>query len=441
MPNQKKDLDDLKELLDQENPKRKRRMGVMVLVVLLALAAGGLWFWWTPSGASTQVNFRTNTVSQGDLQVLVSATGTLEPVVQVDVGTEVSGTIQTIKVDFNDPVRKGQVLAVLDTTKLEAQREQAAASLGVSEAELKSAQAGASEARIDLERLNKAYKLSKGRLPSRQDLDAAQAAFDKAQAQVSLYEASLRKAAASLKAYETDLQKAVIKSPIDGMVLNRKVEPGQTVAASLEAPVLFVLAENLANMKLCVSVDEADVGQIAEGQKATFVVDAYPDRRFPAHITQVRYAPQEEDGVVTYDCILEVNNSELLLRPGMTATADIVTVEVKDATLVPNVALRFKPQASDARGQAVEKNSGGNILSKIMPRPPRRNKERKAGGNGTSSPKSETASKGTVWVLQNNQPLAVPVGLGPNDGLKTQIVAGGLRPGQQVIIGQETLAK
>lgn len=432
------DTDDLKEVLDLGPKRPKWRRRVIILLIILLLGAGGAWFWQKPTKATAKVAFRTAEAARGDLEVLVSATGSLEPVVQVDVGTEVSGTIRSIKVDFNDLVKKGQVLAILDTSKLEAQRDQAAASLAVAQAELENARAGANEAKIDLERQQKAFEMSKGRLPSRQTIDSSQAAYDKAQAQVSVYQANLTKARASLKAYESDLEKAVVKSPINGLVLDRKVEPGQTVAASLEAPVLFTLAENLVNMKLCVAVDEADVGRVKEGQRATFVVDAYPDRRFPAKITQVRFAPQDEDGVITYDCILEVNNRDLLLRPGMTATADIVTVEVKDALLVPNMALRFKPDMPGQNKVTPKENSGGSILSKIMPRPPRR-RSNKNNGNGAAPAASgagQAAAQGTVWVIRDQQPTAVKVGLGASDGVKTQITSGDLKPGQPVIIGQ-----
>jgi HlyD family secretion protein len=351
------------------------------------------------------------------------------------VGTEVSGTIRSVNADFNDTVKKGQVLAVLDTDKLEAQRDQAKAALAVSRAELENARAGASEAKINFERLQRAFDASHGRLPSRQDLDGARAALDKASAQVGVAKANISKSEASLKGYESDLDKAIIRSPIDGLILDRQVEPGQTVAASLQAPILFTLAENLTNMSLYVAVDEADVGQVSEGQRATFVVDAYPDKRFPARISQVRFAPKEASGVVTYECILEVDNSDLLLRPGMTATADIVTAEVRDAVLAPNVALRFTPTGLE-RPDAAQAQPGASFISKIMPGPRRR--PRPQGQNG-KTPKGKAGPK--LWVLEDGRPVARPVTTGPSDGVKTQIVRGDVAPGQTVVIGQEEAVK
>ena len=371
-------------------------------------------------------------MTKGDLEVIVSATGTLEPVTQVDVGSEVSGTLLTVEADFNDSVKKGQILARLNTTKLEAQRDQAKAALAVAQAELQSAQAAAKESKVNLERLKNTFEKSGGRLPSRQDLDAAQATYDKALAQVNMAKATIVKSQASLKAYESDLDKAIIKSPIDGLILDRQVEPGQTVAASLSAPVLFTLAENLTNMKLSVSVDEADVGQVKEGQRATFVVDAYPAKKFPAQITQVRFAPQENDGVITYDCILEVDNSSLLLRPGMTATADIVTIEVKGAVLAPNSALRFSPALPEPTVQGADNKSDQGFISKIMPRPSRRQRPQK--NNGDKTVNKESAK---VWILEGDRPVPKPVTVGPSDGVNTQIISDDIQPGARVIIGQE----
>ncbi len=435
MSDRNEDSNDLNEILDLERPGRKWPKRLILILILLAAAGAGLWYFNRPAGVSASISFRTAEATKGGLEVIVSATGTLEPVVQVDVGTEVSGTIRSVEADFNDSVKKGQILARLDTTKLEAQRDQAKASLAVVKAELMNARAGAAEAEVKLARLKKTYEASGGRLPSRQDLDAAQASYDKALAQVAMAKANITKAEASLKAYESDLDKTIIRAPIDGLILDRQVEPGQTVAASLQAPVLFTLAENLTGMSLCVSVDEADVGQVKEGQRATFVVDAYPDKKFPARITQVRFAPQEESGVITYECILQVDNSDLLLRPGMTATADIVTVEVKDALLVPNSALRFKPTLPQAPAAGEAKPDQG-FISKIMPGPRRRRRPQKQNSNGPGN-----GAETKVWVLEDDRPIPKPVTLGPSDGVRTQVIEGDIEPGALVIIGQEAKAE
>ncbi len=431
MPNDKDPSDDLQEILDRERARSRWPWVAVLVLAVLAAGAGGLWYFLSPSATVAQVRFRTADVARGDLEVIVSATGTLKPVNQVDVGSELSGTIRSVRVDFNDAVTRGQVLAELDTDKLEAQRDQARASLDVSRAELENARAGADEARINLERLERAFEASGGRLPSRQDLDAARAAHDKARAQVNVARANIARSEAALKGFESDLGKAIIRSPIDGLVLNRQVEPGQTVAASLQAPILFTLAETLTGMDLSVAVDEADVGEVREGLPATFVVDAYPERRFPARIRQVRFAPQEVSGVVTYECILEVDNQDLLLRPGMTATADIVTTEVKGAVLVPNLALRFTPTGIDAPA-ARQESSGGSFISRLMPGPPRTFRPR-----SPNDPAGKDAGGARVWVLESGRPAPRTVVVGPSDGVHSQILSGDIAPGQAVITGQE----
>jgi HlyD family secretion protein len=384
--------------------------------------------------------FETEPVRKGRLKVTVSATGTLKPVNQVDVGTEVSGIIREVLVDFNDPVKKGQTLARIDASQLQAQKLQSEASLEVAKAEYVKAQTDVDEAKSNLERLKKAYRLSNGKVPAKQDLDTAEAKYQVALAQVEVAKANIIKAEAVLEANISELAKATIYSPITGIVLNRSVETGQTVAASLQAPVLFTLAENLTNMMLYVSVDEADVGQIKEAQSAEFIVDAYPDKTFPAQITQVRFAPQTENGVVTYQCLLKVDNSDLLLRPGMTATADILVQDERDALLVPSAALRFTPSQQtyslSGRGrQEAGRNERSSILSKLFPRPGHGNRGSRSSGEAV---KPEAAK---VWIVQNGRSLPVLVQTGASDGINTRIVSGDLKPGLQVIVGMIQEAK
>jgi len=238
-------------------------------------------------------------------------------------------------------------------------------------------------------------------------------------------------AEATLTLHLTDLAKTEIRSPINGIVLTRTVEPGQTVAASLQAPVLFSLAENLAQMELHVDVDEADVGKIAAGQEAAFTVDAYPDRKYPAVITQVRFGAKTTSGVVTYETILEVDNSDHSLRPGMTATADITVEKVSDALLVPNAALRFVPKGLEsARGG----RGSGSVLSKLMPHPPQRARKAKESKGG---PKGRQK----VWTLVDGQATAVVVTIGLTDGSATQILDGDLQAGMELILGEESIKK
>ena len=233
-------------------------------------------------------------------------------------------------------------------------------------------------------------------------------------------------ARATLGGNETELGKAEIRSPIDGLVLQRQIEPGQTVAASLQAPVLFTLAEDLAQMELIVAVDEADVGKIAEGQQAEFTVDAYPEREFPAHITQVRFAPQTIEGVVTYETVLSVDNSELLLRPGMTATAVITVQQLHGVTLVPNAALRFTPAE-----KKVERSSGGGVFGALFRRPHSNRRNADVDKNGGKK----------VWLLRDGQPEAVTVKTGPSDGKFTELRSDTVKPGQLVVIDTVTAKK
>jgi len=271
--------------------------------------------------------------------------------------------------------------------------------------------------------------LSGGKVPSQYDLDGAEAALARAQADEAGAKAQVTKAQATLKAEETDLAKTVIRSPINGIVLSRDVEPGQTVAASLQAPVLFTLAEDLTKMELHVDVDEADVGRVKEGQEATFTVDAYPEETFPARITQVRYSSQNTDGVVTYETVLEVDNSKLLLRPGMTATADMTVQKVADAILVSNAALRFTPPVrNDIKKE--KRPDGGTVMGKLMPRPPR--PQKKSSNNHPDTAGTNTNRR--VWTLNAGHLVPIPVRTGATDGIMTEILEGDIVPGMELVV-------
>lgn len=392
---------------------RKRRflwIGAAVVALAAALAAWGL------KGDGEAVAYKTQPVTQGDLKVTVTATGNLEPTNQVDVGSELSGIVKAVEVDFNDVVKPGQVLARLDTSRLDAQAIQAKAALQAAEARVEQARATVTQTTADLGRLDHVRELSGGQVPSQADMDAAQAAKARADADLASARAQVAQARGTLDGIETDLGKTVIRSPIRGIVLKRSVEPGQTVAASLQAPVLFTLAEDLAHMELHVDVDEADVGQVAQGQSATFSVDAYPERSFPAQVTQVRYGSETVGGVVTYETVLEVDNADLSLRPGMTATADISVETVTGALLVPNAALRFAPPAQPQAEQGKR-----SLLSRMFPRPPR----------AVRTPNDGKGQR--VWVLKDGEPAPVRVTTGATDGSRTRILTGDLTAGMKVI--------
>ena len=420
---------DLKKILALDPPAGKHKYLKRLLVWgLLLLVIIFLIFQWGIRQNGSAMEYKTMEAQRGDLTVTVTATGNLEPTNQVDVGTEVSGTVEYVGVDYNDVVKAGQVLARLDTTKLEAQANFSRASVEFAQANLVQSQASLLEAKNNMERLVHVRQLSGGKLPSVQEFDAAEAALKRSQANETMILAEIAKAEANTKVDETDLKKAIIISPINGVVLVRSVEPGQTVASSLQAPVLFTLAEDLAKMELHIYVDEADVGQVKEGQQATFTVDAYPNRTFPAHITQVRYCAKSAEGVVTYLTVLNVDNSDLSLRPGMTATADIVVQQVNNALLVPNAALRYAPKQQKTK---TTNKSGGSLLSKLFPRPSRKRPKK----NYTSGSKKNQR----VWTLRNNQPTAIPVTTGATNGIMTKIISGELTPGLPVII--ESLIK
>jgi HlyD family secretion protein len=408
----------------EPSPQRPwRRWGkwlAAALVVLIAVYAV------SRREGAPKTEYSTEPVTRGPLTVTVTATGNLQPRNQVDIGSELSGTVRLVNVDVNDEVRRGEVLATLDTERLKAQVLQAESALASAQARVMQAVATAKEARANYQRLLKVRELSNNKLPSQQDLDVAEATVAQADGERAAAEASVAQARASLATIRTDLGKAEIRSPIDGVVLVRSVEPGQTVAASLQAPVLFTLAEDLKKMELHVAVDEADVGSVEVGQQASFTVDAFPSRTFEAKITQVHFASSDtkssssassqssatSTGVVTYETVLEVDNSDLLLRPGMTATAEIVTTRIDDALLVPNSALRFTPSSVSEANQATA-NRGP--LSALMPQfTPRR-----PGANQRDSARR----LGRVWVLEGREPVPVMIKPGATDGRNTEVLA------------------
>lgn len=401
-----------------QRPKSHRRLiWLGVLVALGALVWGYLQLKNRGTPAPT---YLTQPVSRGDLTVTVTATGTLAPTNQVDVGIEVSGTVKSVLVNFNDKVTVGEPLAQIDPTKLEAQVRQSTAALAAAKAKVLQIQSTVEEARNQLARLEHVRQMSGGKVPSQLELDGAKANAARARADLASAQASVDQTQAVLNANRNDLSKTVVRSPINGIVLNRNVEPGQTIAATFQAPVLFTLAENLTQMELQVDVDEADVGLVHAGQSAKFTVDAYPDREFDAKVTQVRFGSQTVSGVVTYKTILSVNNQDLLLRPGMTATAHIIVSQDTDALLVPNAALRFTP----APTSAVKANAG--FLANMIPRPP-------SAKPAAPEPMNHGVAQ-QVWILRDGTPEAVAVKVLRTDGIRTAIESSALTNGTPVII-------
>jgi len=371
---------------------------------------------------ATSAEYRTEPATRGELIVKVTATGKLQPLNKVDVGSEVSGLVESVFVDDNDYVEKGQVLARLDLSKLQDSVVNARATLASAEAVVLQAKATRQESEAGLARLRQVAELSGGKVPSKTELDTAEATLARSIANQAVADAAVRQCRATLSSSEINLSKASIRSPIDGVVLSRAVEPGQTVAASFQVATLFTLAEDLKQMKLEVDVAEADVGQVRDGQLATFRVDAYSTRRYEARIRRVSYGSQTTSGVVTYKTVLTVNNDDLTLRPGMTATAEITTVQHPDVLLVPNAALRFTPPASPAPGPQQ------GIVSRLLPGPPRI-ASRANGGNA----KNGKSGAGEVYVLQDGVPVAVPVTIGPSNGRLTEVTSSELATGTPVI--------
>ena len=392
----------------ESRPRRRNRLVIVALVVCAGLAA--VLFARPRSSAGRE--YETVTVERRNLVATVSATGRLEPTDQVDVGSEISGIMARVLADTNDRVARGQVLAVIDTTKLEQQTERSRAALLSAEAVLREAEATQSQARVDLLRFEEVHRLSDGRVPSRAELDAARAASLRADAAVKVAEAGVAESKASLRANEIDLEKSVIRSPIDGIVLERRVEPGQTVAASFQAPVLFTIGQDLSRMDLIVYVSEADVGRVEEGQTATFTVDAWPQSEFEATVRKVSFGSQTIENVVSYEAELEVDNQDRKLRPGMTATATIRVAEREDVLVVSNAALRFRPPAPTGTSRGFS----------FLPRPP--------GLDRSESPDEGTA----VHVLREDGLARVAVTAGLSDGQRTEVSAPELSEGAAVVV-------
>jgi HlyD family secretion protein len=351
--------------------------GIVVLIVLALV----LW----PRG--NRADYVTQAVSRGPLAVTVSATGTLQPRDQVDVGAEVSGRIDGLYVDYNDHVTKGEKLAKINTDQIEAQLEQSRAALATAQATLTQSS----------QNYPRTAALAKSNAASKQDLDNAHADLLRARANVNL-------AAAQVRANETLLSKATVYSPIDGVVLDRKVSRGQTVVAAMTTPVLFTLASDLSQMELDVDIDEADVGQVHQGQKASFTVDAYPGRAFDATLVSIHSAPKTVQGVVTYSGVLLVSNPKEMLKPGMTATAQITASRLADALLVPNAALRFVP----------------------------------AVGASNAPPAPNAQGQGRVWTLDRGSLKPHDLKLGATDGHVTQVVKGDITAGDEVVTDVKT---
>ena len=422
---------DIADLLGHDRPPAWwRRRSVWAGVLVLGLGAAGLW-WWNGQQAARQAPvYVTSPIERGNVTLTVTASGTLNPTRSVTIGSELSGTVSKVLVDVNDQVKKGQVLLELDRSKFEDTVNRSRAALSAAQAQLSLNEATVREARAALNRYEEVSRLSGGRVPSATELDTARATLARAVANVDNARALVTQARATLSTEETNLSKASIRSPIDGVVLVRSVDPGNAVAASLQAVTLFTLGEDLSHLTLQASVDEADVGSVKKGQSADFTVSAYPSRRYPAAVDRVSFGSTTSNNVVTYTTNLSVDNADLSLRPGMTATATIVATERKGVLLVPNTALRFTPSVAQAATPAA--SGGGSLMSRMMPRPPDATKRSKDAADSATA----TSGQHQIWVLNNGQPEAITVQTGISNGRQTEVSGDQLREGLAVITDQ-----
>jgi HlyD family secretion protein len=395
-------------------------------MLAIGLAIAGYMFF---SGErKAPVRYKTAPVTRGPLVSTVTATGSINPVTIVQVGSQVSGMIESLHADFNTVVKKGEVVARIDPFPYRARRDQAAANLANAKAAVMKARADLSLRKRELDR---AASLSKQQFVSQQELDTAVTAHEGAGAQLAVAEAAVKQAEAALEAAELDLKYTVIRSPIDGIVISRQVEAGQRVASSLQIPTLFLIAQDLMRMQVDANVSEADIGDIAIGKEAVFTVDAYPGEVFHGVVKQVRNAPISVQNVVTYDVVIGVMNKDLRLKPGMTANVSIVVARKDQVLRVPNSALRFVPPRSERPDAAAPPPASGTS----------------GPAGGTRKDQASSARDGNareanakVWRIgASGDPEPVPIQRGFSDGNATEVVSGPLAEGDQVIIGIETL--
>ncbi len=397
--------DDVRHVIGATAQPRWKRV-VWILLAVAAVIAAALLVARARRGAAAGAvpAFELAEARRGDVKVTVTATGTLQAVTTVEVGAEVTGKVLTVRVDANDPVRKGQILAEIDPEQLRAAVDEASAQVMSANASIRLAKATKTETALAAER---ARQQAAEQLISRRELEAAVAAAERAEASLQSATASATLANAGLKSAQSRLGKTTILSPIDGIVLSRLVEPGATVTAGFTTPVLFKLAQDLTQMRLNVDIDESDIGRVREGLDATFTVDAYPDRTFPSKLYSLRNEPRTTSNVVTYAAVLSVDNAERLLRPGMTCTATVVAETRRDVLVVPNAALRFVPPGEGGPGADTRKTVGIQ---------------------------GDSREKQRVWILEGSTPTAVPVRIGATDGVVTEIASGELQAGAQVLI-------
>jgi HlyD family secretion protein len=411
---------------------------IAALSLVAAAVVGVVWALRNPS--EPEIRFETAPVERGRLTSHVTASGTLSALVTVQVGSQVSGRIEKLFADFNSVVKKGDVIAKIEPQLFQADVSKARANLVAASGNLARAR---SEADLAERQLARAKGLRAEGLSSQAELDTAEAAVTSAKAQIEALKGALEQARAAVQQAEINLAYTTIKSPIDGVVISRSVDVGQTVAASLSAPTLFTIAEDLRKMQVDTFVAEADVGKLQAGMTARFTVDAFPGRRFEGKVREIRNAPQTVQNVVTYDAVIDVENPKLELKPGMTANVSVVVAEKENVVKAPNAALRFRPgpellPSASAGGPGQRRGRrGGDRDAQGSPPPPASSEpaaEVSAAAPNEADPPPGTREWRTVWVLREGRPEPVRVRVGITDGTNTEVVEGALEEGQQLII-------
>jgi HlyD family secretion protein len=403
----------------------------LALIAAPLLLIGGAGFaYWRMGHSAAESPYLTVPASRANVRQVVASTGTLQAVVTVQVGSQVSGTIEKLHADFNTKVKAGQIVAQLNQDKFRAAVEQARANLLAAEANYAKAKVAVADTLRTLERNR---ELRKRELTAQSDLDAAQTAHDAAVAQVNVNQAQTAQARAALSQATVDLNNTVIRSPVDGIVISRTVDVGQTVAASLQAPTLFTIANDLAKMEVHTSVDEADVGNVHEGQQVSFTVDAFPTRRFTGKVFQVRNAPTIIQNVVTYDAVVRIDNKELLLKPGMTANVQFLVSEKQDVLTIPNMALRFKPPEEKDEAQEALRQERLRAAPQVGAR-----RTTRPGRTGSGGVRRVRTAR--IYLLSGRRVEPVEVQLGITDGSKSEVISGPINENDLVIIGMTTSA-
>jgi HlyD family secretion protein len=402
------------------------RKKVLLTTAALLLIGGGGFAYWRMRGETAEAPFVTTPVQRGNITQIVSSTGTLQAVVTVQVGSQVSGTIDKLFANFNSKVKAGQVVAQLNQDKFKAAVDQAKANFIAAQSSFAKAKVGVEDAGRTLQRTR---ELRKRELTAQSELDAAQTAYDAALAQLEVNKAQITQAQAAINQVSVDLNNTTIRSPVDGIVISRNVDVGQTVAASLQAPTLFTIANDLSKMEVHSNVDEADVGNVWEGQEVTFTVDAFPARRFRGKVYQVRNAPINVQGVVTYNAVVRIDNKELLLKPGMTANVQFLVSRQENVLTIPNMAMRFKPPDQKDEAEDLLRQERSRVAKPVGTR--RTSRAAGAGGGGGGGRGNRSV---TVYVLKDNKAQLVEIQLGITDGSRTEVRPGALKENDPVII-------